>query len=188
MIKLFHKSKDGGLESTVTGYWLIEWKQLFSIVLLKFEGPSRKAFHTHAFNSLSWLIKGFLVETFQDGSEPKQYLPSIFPFTTLRDNFHRVDSIGISYVLSFRGPWSKTWLENTDESGTYTLSDGRVKLPTITMITESALCRNCNDNQIIFTDIPVGEAVICRYCWWPSQVVASIEGRKLEVMVIEKNT
>ena len=50
--------KDGGPESTVTGYWLIEYKPLFSIVLLKFEGKSRDAFHTHAFNSLSWLISG----------------------------------------------------------------------------------------------------------------------------------
>lgn len=45
-MNIFYKSKDGGQESTVIGYWLIECKQLFSIVLLKFEGPSRKAFHT----------------------------------------------------------------------------------------------------------------------------------------------
>lgn len=41
-MKLFKKMKDGGKESTVTGYWLIECKSLFSIVLLKFEGDSRE--------------------------------------------------------------------------------------------------------------------------------------------------
>ena len=47
---LFKKRKDGGLESTVTGYWLIDRKKFFSILLFKFEGKSREAFHTHAFN------------------------------------------------------------------------------------------------------------------------------------------
>jgi len=54
--------KDGGPDSTVTGYWLIESKKWFSIVLLKFEGKSREAFHTHAFNAISWLLKGKLIE------------------------------------------------------------------------------------------------------------------------------
>ena len=35
-IKLFHKSYDGGEDSGVTGYWLIEWKEGCSINLLKF--------------------------------------------------------------------------------------------------------------------------------------------------------
>ena len=58
-MKLFKKMKDGGPHSTVTGYWLIEWKAVFSIVLLKFEGKSRETFHTHAFNCISWLISGW---------------------------------------------------------------------------------------------------------------------------------
>ena len=63
-MKLFHKAKDGGPASTVTGYWLIESKRFFSIVLLRFDGPSREAFHTHAFNSISWVVKGVLLENF----------------------------------------------------------------------------------------------------------------------------
>ena len=50
-MRLFFKSKDGGPDSSVTGYWLIESKKLFSIVLLKFDGRSREAYHTHAFNA-----------------------------------------------------------------------------------------------------------------------------------------
>lgn len=127
-MKLFTKMKDGGPESTVTGYWLIEYKPLFSIVLLKFEGKSRDAFHTHAFNSLSWLISGQLFEQFLKKNLTKSYFPSIMPFITRKDDFHKVDSIGTSWVLSFRGPWAKEWKEfsNNEE---YSLSDGRVKIP-----------------------------------------------------------
>lgn len=53
-MKLLFKRKDGGQQSTVTGYWLIEWKNVFSIVLLKFEKGTREAYHTHAFNAFSW--------------------------------------------------------------------------------------------------------------------------------------
>ena len=52
-MKVLYKGKDGGNLSTVTGYWLIECKNLFSIVLLKFEGESREAYHTHAFGAIS---------------------------------------------------------------------------------------------------------------------------------------
>ena len=41
---------------------------IFSIALLKFEGISREAYHTHAFGAISWLLKGMLVEEFLDNS------------------------------------------------------------------------------------------------------------------------
>ena len=50
-MKLFHKSHDGGKNSGVTGYWLIEWKSGFSIVVLRFSKGTREAFHSHAFNA-----------------------------------------------------------------------------------------------------------------------------------------
>ena len=128
-MKLFKKMKDGGPHSTVTGYWLIEWKAVFSIVLLKFEGKSRETFHTHAFNCISWLISGSLTECFKDLSIPlKHYSPSVIPFLTKRTDFHKVDSNGTSWLLSIRGPWCKTWYE-TDQASphqTRTLTSGRV--------------------------------------------------------------
>ena len=57
-MKLFHKSHDGGKNSGVTGYWLIEWKSGFSIVVLRFSKGTREAFHSHAFNALTWWLKG----------------------------------------------------------------------------------------------------------------------------------
>lgn len=109
-MKIFKKMKDGGKESTVTGYWLIESKKLFSICILKFEGKSREAFHNHAFNCFSWVLKGLLTETMLDG-RINTYKASLKPFVTTRENFHKVDSDGTTWVLTCRGPWSKTWKE-----------------------------------------------------------------------------
>lgn len=123
-MKLFKKMKDGGPESTVTGYWLIEAKSLFSIVLLKFEGRSREAYHTHAFNAWSWILPfgSGLMENFIDGT-CKFLKPDSFVYTP-RDVMHKVDSNGTNWILSFRGPWTKTWNEFVDNK-LITLEDGR---------------------------------------------------------------
>ena len=128
-MKLFFKAKDGGKDSTVTGYWLIESKSLFSIVILRFDGFSRDAFHTHAFNSVSWLICGELQEKFKSNYRRLNlYLPSFMPIITKKDDFHKVNSLGTSWVISFRGRWGKTWKEHTVKDDTYTLQNGRERL------------------------------------------------------------
>lgn len=121
--------KDGGSESTVSGFWLVELKNLFSVVLLKFEGKSRNAFHNHAFNSISWLLSGELHEYY--ASNPTRNCPSntywfrFSPIITRRDTFHKVDSNGTSWVLSFRGPWAKTWQDMPEGEAAQTLTWGR---------------------------------------------------------------
>ena len=126
----FFKSKDGGAESTVTGYWLVEIKSLFSIVLLRFDGLSREAYHTHAFNSISWVLKGGLVEYMKDG-HLNIYDPSLIPVITKRHTFHKVDSnYPRTWVLSFRGPWNKTWKEQRplENNRLVTLTNGRQEI------------------------------------------------------------
>lgn len=125
-MKLLFKAKDGGEESTVTGYWLIEAKGLFSVCVLKFDGASREAFHTHAFNCISWVLKGGLTETFIDGTV-RRHRPSWLPFKTSRSDFHKVDSDeGITWLVTFRGPWSGMWREFIPKTGEFlTLSKGR---------------------------------------------------------------
>lgn len=97
-VKFFRKAKDGGPKSTVTGYWLVEFKRLFSLALLKFEDGSRDEFHSHAFNSLNWVLKGEVVEErrFNEYWELqfKRFRPSWKPVYTSRDNMHRVKSNG----------------------------------------------------------------------------------------------
>jgi hypothetical protein len=111
-MKILSKSKDGGSESNVTAYWLFEIKWLFSIAILRFDNGSRDAFHSHAFNCISWLLSGSLHEEFVDTrKESRTYWPSLIPIITRTNTFHKVRSDGTSWVLTFRGPWQKTWKE-----------------------------------------------------------------------------
>lgn len=132
-MKLFRKSYDGGPDSGVTGYWVIEWKEVFSIVLLHFSPGSRDAFHSHAFNALTWWLRGAVVEEFapdESGSAPtsKAWQPSLKPKFTPRHNFHKIIAGPAgAWALSIRGPWAKTWKE-AKHGSTHTLTHGRVRL------------------------------------------------------------
>lgn len=120
----FKLTKDGGPKSRVWGYFLVELKGLFSVVLLHFKDGGRETYHDHAFNSKSWLLWGELREEMLDG-EVIIYKPSLKPINTYRHTFHRVYSKKNSWVLSFRGPWSSHWHEFEDEKMT-TLTHGRM--------------------------------------------------------------
>lgn len=124
-MKFLKRGKDGGPKSTVTGYWLAEIKSLFSAVVLKFEDGSRDEYHDHAFNSISWVLGGSLIERHLDG-KVEIHKPSWLPVITRRDTFHNVVSQGTTWVFSIRGPWAKTWREWDPKSGFFTmLSHGR---------------------------------------------------------------
>src|SRR4051812_2822256 len=109
-MKICKWCKDGGSESHVWSFILIEWKALFTVTLLKFDDGSREAYHNHAFNAWSWLLRGRLTERVLFHAE-RTYRPSLKPIFTARETFHMVVSEGTSYALTFRGPWDSTWLE-----------------------------------------------------------------------------
>ena len=109
-MKLFSFAKDGGEHSVVWGFWIVEIKTILSILLLCFEDGSREAYHSHAFNSVSWVLKGSLKEVMLDGSV-LHHRPSIRPIITKRDTFHKVYSSGRTWVFSFRGVWKPMWKE-----------------------------------------------------------------------------
>lgn len=126
-MKLFKLDKDGGPKSRVWGYFAIEWKRVFSIVLLNFKDGSREAYHSHAFHSVSWVLRGKLTEERIDGDNrgTKVFKPSLIPVITTRNNFHKVTSEGGTWVLNFRGPW-REWWEELDENNEYImLTHGR---------------------------------------------------------------
>ena len=127
-MRFMNWEKDGGEESTVTGLYIVEIKSLFSIVLLKFSGDSREAYHSHAFNCWSWLLKGRLYERFLSG-QMRIHEPAMKPFPTYRTTFHKVSSMGDSWVLTFRGPWADRWQEYLEDTGSVrTVTHGRVVL------------------------------------------------------------
>lgn len=131
-MKLFKKCSDGGEKSHVTAYVLIEWKAVFSIILLHFKPGTREAFHSHAFNALSFILWGWITEYRLHQIKPvgfgemRDFKPSFIPKITTRRNCHKVFSHGHSWVLTFRGPWADTWQEYTPSDGELTtLTHGR---------------------------------------------------------------
>lgn len=124
---------DGGKESNSRMFGL-EIKRLFSVLVLSFDGRSREAFHTHAFNSVSWLLAGVLFEHFKHGLACKCYLPGWRPIVTRRSTFHQVHSTyGKSWALTLRGPWDSVWLEYRPtargDAKHVRLTHGRKELP-----------------------------------------------------------
>jgi hypothetical protein len=131
-VKLFKHMKDGGPESKVDGWFLIEAKSLFSVVLLHFSHGSREAYHNHAFNATSWLLKGKLNEYSLTSdrdlrlAETAYYTPSFTPIKTPRSKFHKVFSVGDTWAISFRGPWKDQWNEFLPKQQEFkTLTHGR---------------------------------------------------------------
>lgn len=122
-MKLFHKAKDGGPESNVTGYWLVEAKKFLSVALLRFSDGTRDAFHEHAFDSVNWILRGKVVEEHIDGNVV-EHRPSWWPVLTPRETFHRVRSEGTTWVFTIRGPWKDTWREYVADKFV-TLTHGR---------------------------------------------------------------
>jgi len=108
--RLFYVKPDGGNDSGVTAYFLIEWKILFSIGILHFKRGSREAYHNHAFNALTWWLKGKVTEEKIDKTT-KDFKPSFIPKYTSRDNFHKVIAHEETYALTFRSCWRDVWLE-----------------------------------------------------------------------------
>ena len=103
------------------------------MALLCFENGSREAYHSHAFNSISWVLKGRLEEDVIEQDSVRmlwygtlRYDPSLKPIFTSTNRMHKVTSVGRTWVLTFRGPWARTWKEFLPKSGEFvTLSNGR---------------------------------------------------------------
>lgn len=121
-MKLLWADKDGGPDSNVR-CWGIEIKPAFSILLLHFAPGSREAFHSHAFNAVSWLLWGSLYERVRHTDQPEDYAesywysPSRTAIRTYRGTFHRVSggSRG-AWVFSLRGRWHPTWKDGQPEA------------------------------------------------------------------------
>jgi len=125
-VKLFRKSPDGGANSGVTGYFLVEIKPLFSIVLLRFSAGSREAFHEHAFSALTLWLSGEVEEHRIDGAfDFITHFPQAgrFKFTP-RNCFHKITCMRPAWALSFRGPWIDYWREKRGDK-TVWLTHGR---------------------------------------------------------------
>lgn len=134
-MRLFQKTKDGGKDSTVDAFFLIELKGLFSIALLRFNKGSRVNYHSHAFKAWTWFLAGDMVEhrLMPDSVHPKEskYKRSLFPKITSKDNLHKVIANTTSWCFTVRGPWSDQWVEfNQERQEKITLTHGRKVIST----------------------------------------------------------
>jgi hypothetical protein len=113
--RVFYKKYDGGVESGVTGYMLIEWKPLLSIGILHFAKGSREAYHSHAFNAVTWWLVGLVTEerylSYSHRRPQRYYKPSLNAKFTSRKNIHKVIAHRSTWALTIRGPWQNTWCE-----------------------------------------------------------------------------
>ena len=119
------KAPDGGQNSGVTGYFLIEAKSTFSIVLLHFRKGSREAFHSHAFNAITLWLWGS-VEEYHLWGGLKRFSGGMIKFTP-RSTFHKIEALQDTWAISIRGPWVDRW--NEWRGGKLvTLTHGRVEV------------------------------------------------------------
>ena len=126
-MKLLRRMKDGGPESPVIGYFLVEIKSLFSVVLLHF-GGTREAYHSHAFNALTLWLKGSVIEVTcsAEGRQISQEWKAGQVKHTPRSLMHKILPITDAWAISLRGPWAKTWQEyRPAENRFVTLTHGR---------------------------------------------------------------
>lgn len=133
-MRFFEVSKDGGSESHVDGFFLIEIKSLFSIALLRFKEGTREAFHSHAFNALTLWLKGTVEERVlgEHGEESHLWAAGQLKFTP-RNLCHKIiGPRGDVWAISFRGPWRRYWREYLPATDEFvTLTNGRQVVATL---------------------------------------------------------
>lgn len=135
LFKSNFKAKDDGPDSKVTGYFLIEMKCFFSVVIRRFDNGGRRVYHTHAFNALTFFLSGRAKEYLSypnPAGDFRVWTPSFWPKLTRRRDMHYFESVGTTWALSFRGPWAKSWLEYDPMTRqTRTLTHGRKVVKTV---------------------------------------------------------
>lgn len=124
-MRFFEKTYDGGENSGVTGYFIVEIKSLFSIVLLKFNKGTREAFHNHAFNAITFWLTGSVKEHMLDGTI-NTWKAGHIKYTP-RNTFHKVEALEETWALSIRGQWVNTWNESRFGK-MFTLTHGRKEI------------------------------------------------------------
>ena len=127
-MRALERCKDGGVDSPVDAYFLIEWKGLFSIALLKFNMGGRESYHTHAFDAYTCFLFGDLEEEDFNGSKYK-YTFNLLPKFTPKAKNHRVVARRDSWCFTLRGRWQDTWTEDNKDTGKHTtFTHGRVEV------------------------------------------------------------
>jgi len=122
--RFFLKKSDGGKDSGVYSILFFEWKPVCSFGFLRFSKGTRRNFHSHAFNAITFWLKGKVEEETWQG-ETKTFIPSFRPKITKRDKIHRVKGIETTWAWTMRGAWSDQWSEIDKDGNKIILTHGR---------------------------------------------------------------
>lgn len=95
-------------------YVIFECKYLFSIIIFNFieSDKVQDRFHTHAFNSVSFKLKGYYEEHILDENGETLIVPrhNVVKFFE-RDIYHAIGKSNDCWTLLLAGPWKQTWKE-----------------------------------------------------------------------------
>lgn len=123
-MKFMFNDKDGGKDSLVWCFGF-ESKSFGSLMLLNFKKGSRNAYHSHAFDAISLVLKGQVEENILGEDGTTVYKASFKPIVTKKETFHKVvGMVDDTWILTLRGRWNDTWFEE-NEHGHQTLTHGR---------------------------------------------------------------
>lgn len=107
---------------------VLEIKPLFSIYLNVWNTIEHDRFHTHAFPSISFMLRGYYGEEYIDSNEDRRYRVIKAPLIRWipRTSNHRMlKSSKNAISLTFAGPWDRMWSETFLDGSKRVLSWGR---------------------------------------------------------------
>jgi hypothetical protein len=151
---LFEKKEVALGTGSVTQYILFENKHLFSVIFYRWNTIDQVRFHTHAFASFAFLLKGFYWEKIKFGDIEMDNLVNqpLWPRYIPKNYCHSVGHAKpgtLTMVLA--GPWQKHWYEFFPDTETWVkYTWGRKKLGKYKQIqegnNENGTAKECKDS------------------------------------------
>lgn len=131
-IKLFSKKEVALGKGSVTQYTLFENKYLFSIIFYRWNTIDQIRFHTHAFSSVAFLLRGWYWEKvrFKDIVMTNFVNQPLWPRFLPKNYCHAIENAKPGTItMVITGPWQKNWFEHFTDTDTWVkYSWGRKKV------------------------------------------------------------
>jgi hypothetical protein len=109
-------------EGHIIQYTLFESKYIGGIWLYNWKTIEQNRFHTHAFNSLAFLLKGYYKEEIitNKGVETRIVNQWLKPRFLPKNYCHRIlEAAPKTWTIVFFGKWGKNWWEYFDDTKTW---------------------------------------------------------------------
>lgn len=111
-------------------FTIFEFKPIGGVIINVYNTISQNRFHTHAFNAVSIMLRGWYEEEIKhrNGLITRRTRDTDIRYLS-RHTFHRIMASSPNAVsVTFCGPWVKTWLEQFDDGRKIRYTWGRIKV------------------------------------------------------------